>query len=79
MGLLQEPLKQRSPFEAASAEQTGKWPGSTEVVPGLPGRDSMGFAWRGLGSPGSAGDPRNKAEVAVKFNYSFVQILGAGI
>lgn len=80
MGLLQEPLKQRSPFEAASAEQTGKWPGSTEVVLGLPGRDSMvWFAWRGLGSPGSAGDPRNKAEVAVKFNYSFVQTLSAGI
>lgn len=28
----------------------------------------VGFAWWGLGSPGSAGDPRNKAEAAVKFN-----------
>lgn len=75
MGLVQEALRQRSPFEA---EQIGKWPGSAEVVPDLAGRDSMvGFAWWGLGSPGSAGDPRNKAEVAVRFNYSL--FLSAGI
>lgn len=64
MGLLGEALEQRSPFEAASAEQTEEWPGGTGVVPDLPGGDSMealpGEVWdplRVLVTPGTKQKP----------------------